>query len=73
MIRIGLLGDTHGHVPALEASIRGCREAGVDLVVHCGDFINTPFSPDPDATQTPGGWIPESIRGPRMRQFMHGQ
>jgi len=46
-MRIGLLGDTHGHVPALEASIRGCREAGVDLIVHCGDFINTPFSPDP--------------------------
>jgi hypothetical protein len=45
-MRIGLLGDTHGHVPALEASIRGCREAGVDLIVHCGDFINTPFSPD---------------------------
>jgi hypothetical protein len=46
-MRIGLLGDTHGHVPALEAAIRGCREAGVDLIVHCGDFINTPFSPDP--------------------------
>ena len=45
--RIGLLGDTHGHVPALETSIHGCREAGVDLIVHCGDFINTPFSPDP--------------------------
>ncbi len=46
-MRIGLLGDTHGHLPALEVSIRGCREAGVDLIVHCGDFINTPFSPDP--------------------------
>jgi len=46
-MRIGLLGDTHGHVPALEVSIRGCRRAGVDLIVHCGDFVNTPFSPDP--------------------------
>jgi len=46
-MRIGLLGDTHGHVPALEVSIRGLRDAGVDLIVHCGDFINTPFSPDP--------------------------
>jgi hypothetical protein len=46
-MRIGLLGDTHGHTPALEVAIRGCREAGVDLIVHCGDFINTPFSPDP--------------------------
>jgi hypothetical protein len=46
-MRIGLLGDTHGYVTALEESIRGCREAAVDLVVHCGDFLNTPFSPDP--------------------------
>jgi Calcineurin-like phosphoesterase superfamily domain len=46
-MRLGLLGDTHGYVPALEVAIRGCREAGVDLIVHCGDFINTPFSPDP--------------------------
>jgi predicted phosphodiesterase len=46
-MRIGLIGDTHGYVPALEVSIRGCREADVDLIVHCGDFLNAPFSPDP--------------------------
>src|SRR5438105_10760158 len=46
-MRIGLLGDTHGHLPALVASLRGCREADAELIVHCGDLVSTPFSPDP--------------------------
>ena len=46
-MRIGLIGDTHGHVPALEAAIQGCKRDGADLIVHCGDFLSTPFSPDP--------------------------
>lgn len=46
-MRIGLLGDTHGSVPALEAAIAGCRAAGAAVIVHCGDFLSTPFSPDP--------------------------
>jgi hypothetical protein len=46
-MRLGLIGDTHGYVPALEAAIAGCREAGVDQIVHCGDFLSAPFSPDP--------------------------
>lgn len=46
-MRLGLIGDTHGYVPALEAAIAGCRDAGVDLLIHCGDFLSAPFSPDP--------------------------
>src|SRR4051794_41127148 len=46
-MRIGLIGDTHGYVPALEAAIAGCRDAGVDQIVHCGDFLSSTFSPDP--------------------------
>ena len=46
-MRLGLIGDTHGDVPSLEAVLAVCREARCDLVVHCGDFISTPFSPDP--------------------------
>ena len=46
-MRIGLIGDTHGWVPALEGAIAACRAAAVDVVVHCGDFLSTPFSPDP--------------------------
>src|SRR5438876_4985737 len=46
-MRIGLIGDTHGYLPALESAIAGCQQGGVDLIVHCGDFLSTPFSPDP--------------------------
>jgi predicted phosphodiesterase len=46
-MRIGLIGDTHGYVPALEAAINGCRAASVDIIIHCGDFLSSAFSPDP--------------------------
>ena len=42
LMRIGLIGDTHGEVPSLEAAIVVCREDGCDTVVHCGEFIPTP-------------------------------
>ena len=51
VVRIGLIGDTHGYVSALEAAIAGCRDAGTDRIIHCGDFLSSPFSPDsPDET-----------------------
>lgn len=46
-MRIGLVGDTHGYVPALEAALAACRAAACDHIIHCGDFLSTPFSPDP--------------------------
>jgi predicted phosphodiesterase len=46
-MRIALIGDSHGHVPALEAVLAAARAAGPDLVVHCGDLVTLPFSPDP--------------------------
>jgi Calcineurin-like phosphoesterase superfamily domain len=46
-MRIGLIGDTHGWVPALESALAACRAAGADVLVHCGDFLSTPFSSDP--------------------------
>jgi hypothetical protein len=48
-VRIGLIGDTHGYVPALEDVLAACRAAACDRIVHCGDFLSTPFSPDPPA------------------------
>jgi hypothetical protein len=48
-MRIGLIGDTHGYLPALEAALRGCRAATCDLIVHRGDCLSSPFSPDPPA------------------------
>jgi predicted phosphodiesterase len=46
-MRVALIGDTHGYVPALDAVLSACRAASPDIVVHCGDFLSTPFSPDP--------------------------
>jgi predicted phosphodiesterase len=46
-MRIGPIGDSHGYLPALEAVLGACRLARCDLIVHCGDFLSTPFTPDP--------------------------
>lgn len=46
-MRIALIGDTHGDVRAIEAALAACQCAAPDLVVHCGDFLSTPFTPDP--------------------------
>jgi len=46
-MRICLIGDTHGFVPGLEAALAACRRHAPDLIVHCGDFLTSPFSPDP--------------------------
>lgn len=46
-MRICLIGDTHGFVPGLEAAIEACRRHAPDRIVHCGDFLTSPLSPDP--------------------------
>jgi hypothetical protein len=46
-MRVGVIGDTHGSIAQLEAALAACRAAAADVVVHCGDFLSTPFSPDP--------------------------
>ncbi len=46
-MRICLIGDTHGFVPGLETAIEACRRHAPDRIVHCGDFLTAPFSPDP--------------------------
>ena len=45
-MRICLIGDTHGFVPGLEAAIEASRGHDPDRIVHCGDFLTSPFSPD---------------------------
>ena len=46
-MRICLIGDTHGFVPGLEAALAACLRQAPDVIVHCGDFLTSPFSPDP--------------------------
>lgn len=41
-MKIGILADTHDHLPRVEAAVAAFRGRGVEHVVHCGDFI-APF------------------------------
>lgn len=42
---IGIMADTHDRLPLIEEAVRVLNEAGVDLVLHAGDFI-APFTLD---------------------------
>jgi hypothetical protein len=46
-LRIALIGDSHGYVPALEAALAAARAAAPDVIVFGGDLVTVPFSPDP--------------------------
>lgn len=39
---IGILSDTHDHLPMVEAAVHKLNESGVELVLHAGDYIS-PF------------------------------
>jgi len=47
-MKIIVLGDVHGNLPALEASFREARAEGYDVVFHTGDLVG--FAPFPDET-----------------------
>lgn len=46
-MRVALLSDVHGNLPALDASLAVLREAGVDMYVSAGDVIG--YGPHPAA------------------------
>jgi predicted phosphodiesterase len=48
-MRIGLVSDCEGNVAALEAAQTALRDEAPDVLVHAGDILNCPFSPDPPA------------------------
>lgn len=37
-MKIGILSDTHGNIPAVAAAVERFRKAGVGAVFHCGDI-----------------------------------
>jgi putative phosphoesterase len=45
-MRLGIVSDTHDDATALEAAVGTFEDAGVDAVIHCGDFV-APFSATP--------------------------
>lgn len=46
-MRIALVSDIHGNLPALEAVLADIREQGVELTYHLGDLVG--YGPFPDA------------------------
>lgn len=46
-MRIALVGDSHGFVPALESVLAAARATTPDLLLFAGDLLTVPFSPDP--------------------------
>ena len=42
---VGVISDTHDNVPAAEAAMDLFERAGVETVVHCGDFVAPPLIP----------------------------
>ncbi|MCU4742343.1 YfcE family phosphodiesterase [Natronoglomus mannanivorans] len=41
-MQLGIISDTHDNVEAVDAAMDVFREEGVEVVVHCGDFIAPP-------------------------------
>jgi predicted phosphodiesterase len=46
MMRVGVLADIHGNLPALEVAVAALRRAGVDRYVHLGDVVG--YGPFPN-------------------------
>ena len=45
-MKIGVLSDTHDRMPAIREFLRQFAEAGVEIVLHAGDYCS-PFALDP--------------------------
>ena len=46
LMRVGLIADTHDRLPAIAELVRAMQGAGVDMVLHAGDYCS-PFSLKP--------------------------
>ena len=52
-MQVGVISDTHDNIPAVEAAMDRFEAAGVDAVVHCGDFVAPPVIPFLDREGVP--------------------
>ena len=41
-MKLGVIADTHDHLPRVRAALQAFKERGVSRIIHCGDFI-APF------------------------------
>jgi putative phosphoesterase len=47
-MKVIVLGDIHGNLPALEVALREARAVGYDMICHTGDLVG--FAPFPEET-----------------------
>ncbi|MFB6126238.1 MAG: metallophosphoesterase [Halolamina sp.] len=60
---VGIVSDTHDNADRVAFAVDRFREAGVDAVVHCGDFV-APFSVTPfDPAEAGTDWTVHAVRG----------
>ena len=52
-MNVGVISDTHDNVPAVETAMDRFQAAGVDAIVHCGDFVAPPVIPSFDLEGVP--------------------
>src|SRR5712691_11564153 len=78
-MKIIVLGDIHGNLPALEVALRECRAEGYDILCHTGDLVG--FAPFPEETvallkaeKVPGvrGNVDESVATQAQEFGAHG-
>ncbi len=67
-MRIAVVSDIHGNLPALEAVLADIAAAGADLTVNLGDIVSGPLWPAETATRLMALGLP-TIRGNHERQL----
>jgi predicted phosphodiesterase len=70
-MRVALVSDIHGNLPALEAVVRDLEGRGVDRVVNLGDSVSGPLLPLETARFLMGtAWV--HLAGNHERQVLEG-
>ena len=68
-MKLAVVSDIHGNLPALEAVLEDIAQARVDLTVNLGDIVSGPLWPAETAARLmPLGW--PTIRGNHERQVL---
>jgi len=71
-MRIAVIADIHGNLPALDAVLADIAARGVDLTVNLGDIVSGPLFPRETADRLMPLGLP-TIRGNHERQLLtHG-
>jgi predicted phosphodiesterase len=68
-MRIAVISDVHGNLPALEAVLAAIGAEGVDLVVNCGDLLSGYVDPVGTADRLMGLGLP-TVAGNHERQVL---